>query len=153
MMRDIRISITVIAAALISIGIVMIYSSSGVYALQQLGNSTYFLNRHLLFLFIGFLLTLAVMAIDYRQLRTIAKPLLLIAIVMLVLVLIPHLGKASYGARRWFRIGPMSFQPSEFAKLAALIYLADYLARKKERIREFWNGFLPQSLLSDRCVF
>jgi len=142
-MRNIRISIVVITTFLICIGITMIYSSSGIYALQELGNKAYFLNRHVLFLFIGLLAAFGTMAIDYRDLKPFTKPLLLVVIVMLVLVLIPGIGKASFGARRWFRIGPFNFQPSEFAKLAILVYAADFLSRKQNKIRDFWEGFMP----------
>jgi len=142
-MRTIRISIAAIMTFLISIGIVMIYSSSGVYALKELGDASYFLNRHLLFLLIGFLLMCAVMALDYRDLQNIAKPLILLAIVLLVLVLIPEIGKSIYGARRWFRVGTFSFQPSEFVKLVMMIYVADFLTRKQNRIGHFWRGFVP----------
>ncbi len=121
----------------------MIYSSSGIYALQELGDATYFLKRHSIFLGIGTVLTLAVMAIDYRDLRKIAKPLMFFIVVLLVLVLIPGIGKASFGARRWFKIGPINFQPSELAKIAVLIYTADFLARKKNKIKSFKEGFVP----------
>ena len=142
-MREIRISIAVIVTFLISIGIIMIYSSSGVYALGELGSKTYFVNRHLLFLCIALLTSFAVMAFDYRDLRTIAKPLTIFVLVTLVLVLIPGIGKASFGARRWFKIGALHFQPSEFAKLAILIYVSDFLARKQNRVKDFVEGFLP----------
>lgn len=142
-MRNIRISITAIVLLMISIGIVMIYSSSGVYAMQELGDRTHFLFRHLMFLAIGSLLTFAVMAMDYRQLQKAVKPLMIICLVLLVLVLIPHIGKASFGARRWFKIGPINFQPSELAKLAILLYAADFLTRKHNKLWSFWEGFVP----------
>lgn len=142
-MRDIRVSIAVIVSILISLGITMIYSASGIYALQELGDKTYFLHRHLLFLVIGLLAALAMMSFDYRALRKIAKPLLFFVILLLVAVLIPGIGKASFGARRWFRIGPINFQPSELAKLVALVYVADFLARKQNKMKSFWEGFSP----------
>ena len=142
-MRDIRISIAVIVSILISLGTVMIYSSSGVYALQELGNSSYFLSRHLFFLVLGFILMISIMMIDYRQLKPLAKPLLIVTFILLVLVLIPHIGKSSFGARRWFKIGFLSFQPSEFAKLTILIYVASFLSRKQNKITDFREGFLP----------
>ena len=142
-MREIRLSIAVLVILFICIGTIMIYSSSGVYALRELGDKTYFLNRHLFFLFVGSLLMFGVMAVDYRELRPWAKPFMIGAAILLVLVLIPGIGKASYGARRWFKLGVLSFQPSEFAKLAMLVYMADFLARKQTRLSEFWNGFLP----------
>ena len=143
MMREIRTSVTTTVILLICLGVVMIYSSSGIYALQELGDSTYFLKRHLIFLCVGIVLTLIVMAMNYQELRKWAKPMLGIAIVMLVLVLIPGIGKASFGARRWFQLGPLNFQPSEFTKVALMIYTADFLARKQNKIGNFWQGFLP----------
>lgn len=146
-MREIRISIATITLLLISVGIVMIYSSSGIYALQEMKDSAYFLNRHLLFLSIGFVLMIGSMVIDYRRLRPWVKPLIILSLVFLVIVLIPGIGKASFGARRWFKIGSLSFQPSELAKLVFLVYAADFLARKKGRIHDFREGFLPLILM------
>jgi len=146
-MRDLRISIVLIVMTLISAGIIMIYSSSGVYALQELGDTSYFLHRHILFLGIGFLCCFFIMAMDYRDLRMLAKPLIIFSLALLVLVLIPDIGKTSFGARRWFKFGSFSFQPSEFAKLAVLIYAAEFLARKQGKIRNFKEGFLPLILI------
>jgi len=83
------------------------------------------------------------MVVDYRELRNFAKPLLIFSIILLILVLIPEIGRQSYGARRWFRFGSINFQPSELAKMAILIYSADFLARKQNKIRNFSKGFLP----------
>lgn len=142
-MRDIRISIAMTVVVLICIGIVMIYSSTSVYAQQVMGNSFYYLIRHLLFLSLGMVFAFFVMTIDYRELRKLAKPLLLIGIFLLMLVLIPGIGKESNGARRWFQIGTFNFQPSEFVKIIMLIYISDFLARKQNKIRDFKEGFLP----------
>lgn len=146
-MREIRLSITMLVTLFLCLGTIMIYSSSGVYAMHELGDKAYFLTRHLAFLLIGLVAALAVMAIDYRNLRPWAKPLIIISVILLVLVLVPGIGKASYGARRWFKIGMLSFQPSELAKLAMLIYMADFLARKETKVSQFWNGFLPPILI------
>ena len=147
MMRDLRISIAVVVSLLIAIGVVMIYSSSGIYAAQVLGSDTYFLNRHLLFLAMGLLFTFIFMTVDYRELRKYAKPLIVLSVLLLILVLIPGIGKESYGARRWFKLGPFNIQPSEFIKIAMLIYVADFLARKQNKIRDFLKGFLPLLLV------
>jgi len=141
--REIRISIAAVTVILISIGIVMIYSASGIYALEEFGDKAHYLKRHVLFLGIGLILALTVMACDYRDIRPYVKPILLFSIVLLVLVLIPELGKESYGARRWFKIGPFSFQPSELAKLTMLLYTADFLERKGNKIGNYFQGFLP----------
>lgn len=146
-MREIRISIATIVSILVCIGIIMIYSSSGIFALQEQGDSLYFLKRHLVFLVGGIIFTGLVMAMDYRDLQKYAKPLLFIALIMLVLVLIPGIGKASFGARRWFKIGSIYFQPSEFTKLVMLIYAADFLTRKQNKIKDFFQGFLPMMMV------
>ncbi|MFA5088897.1 MAG: putative lipid II flippase FtsW [Candidatus Omnitrophota bacterium] len=142
-MRSIRVSIATVTVILICFGVVMIYSASGIYALQRLGKSTYFLERHLLFLMVGFILALGVMAIDYRDIRKYSKPLMMLSVVMLCAVLVPGIGKSINGARRWFQIGAFSFQPSEFTKVAVLIYVSDFLARKQNKIRHFRQGFFP----------
>lgn len=146
-MREIRISIAAIVLLLISIGVVMIYSSSGVYAMRGMGDASYYLSRHLIFLFLGFCVTVTVMAMDYRDIRKYIKPLLLFCILLLAVVLIPGVGKESFGARRWFKIGPINFQPSELTKLVILIYTADFLARKKGKIASFKEGFLPLMII------
>ena len=146
-MRDLRITIAATVIVLICIGIVMIYSSTSIYALQIYKDSAYYLNRHLLFLLVGTALMLSAMAIDYRVLQKYSKPLLFICLCMLVLVLVPGIGKESFGARRWFKLGAFNFQPSEFAKIAMLIYAADFLSRKKTKIPEFTKGFLPLLLV------
>ncbi|MDD3375759.1 MAG: putative lipid II flippase FtsW [Candidatus Omnitrophica bacterium] len=142
-MRELRVSIAAITTVLICLGIIMIFSSSGIYALQELGSSTYFLQRHLVYLCVGFIFMMFAMTIDYRVLAQYSKPILIFSIVMLVLVLIPGVGKEVYGARRWFRFLGFGFQPSEFAKLAVLIYASDFLARKQKRITSLFSGFIP----------
>lgn len=141
--RQLRVSVAAIVALLICLGVIMIYSSSGVYASENLGDRTYFLKRHLIFLGVGTVMTAIVMAMDYRILQQYSKWLLLGAFVLLALVLIPGVGTTSFGARRWFKLGPISFQPSEFAKLAVMIYAADFLSRKQGKITNFLEGFLP----------
>ncbi|HNV24164.1 MAG TPA: putative lipid II flippase FtsW [Candidatus Omnitrophota bacterium] len=142
-MKNLRTSLAIMVLCLISFGIVMIYSASGIFALKELKDSMYFLNRHLIFLFIGGILTIVMMSFDYRELKRWIKPLLILSIILLVLVLIPGIGKASSGARRWFKIGFFSFQPSEFVKLVVLIYMADFLSRKQAKVSDLWRGFLP----------
>lgn len=146
-MRQNRIYLAATVFCLICIGVVMIYSSSCVYALQELKDSAYFLKRHLVFLAIGFIFTLAVMAIDYRILQPYAKPLLLFSVFLLVCVLIPGIGKRSSGAQRWFKLGMISFQPSELMKLAVIIYTADFLSRKQKLVADFKQGFVPLMLM------
>lgn len=143
MLRNIRINIFTVSTVLICIGVVMIFSASSIYAWERYKDSLFFLKRHLSFLFIGAILTFLVMNVDYRKLRKYTKPLLLVSLVLLVLVLIPHVGREVSGARRWFRFKFISFQPSELAIMAVIIYTADFIARKADSIKSLARGFLP----------
>jgi cell division protein FtsW len=147
MVRNIRINLFITTILLICVGIVMIYSASSIYAWERYKDSAYFLKRHLIFLLIGSILTFAAMSIDYRSLRKIAKPLLIFSLSLLVLVLIPGVGREVSGAQRWFRFKFISFQPSELANLAMIIYIADFIVRKGDLIRTSWKGFLPVMLV------
>jgi len=143
-MRNIRISLLMIVLTLIAIGIVMIYSSTAIYGWEHFKDSGYFLKRHLVFLLIGFVFTALAMTIDYRILNRYAKPLVLLSAVMLVMVLAPGVGREVFGAKRWFRLFGLSFQPSEFANLAVIIYVASFLSGKGSRRMDYFIfGFLP----------
>ena len=143
-MRNIRISLLMIVLTLIAIGIVMIYSSTAIYAWEKFKDSGYFLKRHLVFLFLGAFFAALVMSIDYRNLSKYAKTLVLCSMFMLILLHIPGVSREISGAKRWFRIFGFSFQPSEFANLAVIIYAASFLSRKGVKRMEYFNvGFLP----------
>lgn len=143
MVRNIRLNIFTITVILVCIGVVMIYSASSIYAWEMYKDSFFFLKRHLSFIVIGTVFTILVMGIDYKRLRKWARPLLLISIFLLLLVLIPGIGREVAGARRWFRFKFISFQPSELTNLAIIIYVADFISRKGNTFRTFWRGFLP----------
>ncbi len=151
MVRNTRINLFRVTVILICIGIVMIYSSSGIYAWEKYGDSLFFLKRHLSFLIAGAALTFIAMKIDYRRLAVFAKPLLWISILLLVLVLIPGIGREVSGARRWFRFKFISFQPSEFFNLALIIYVADFISRKNSVIKTLSKGFLPPVCVLGLC--
>jgi cell division protein FtsW len=121
----------------------MIYSSSSIYAWESYHDSFYYLKRHLSFLAVGIVLTFLAMVIDYRLFRKYAHWLIWIAVTMLVLVLIPGVGKEVSGAQRWFRFKFISFQPSEFANLALIAYIADFISRKEDKIKMLVPGFMP----------
>ncbi|MCM8758014.1 MAG: putative lipid II flippase FtsW, partial [Candidatus Omnitrophica bacterium] len=141
-MRKIHYSIIVTVFILICIGIVMIYSSSSIYANQIYNDGMFFLKKHLYFVFLGILLMLITMSFDYHLLKNYAKPIILLCFFLLILVLIPGIGRQIAGARRWFRWGNFSFQPSEFAYLAIVIYISDFISRKEIIIRNnFFRGF------------
>jgi cell division protein FtsW len=126
-----------------AIGVVMIYSASSIYALERYKDSLFFLKRHLSFIAIGAIFTFLVMAVDYRKFAGFAKPILLFSFFLLVLVLIPGIGREVSGASRWFRFKFISFQPAELAAMALIIYVADFISRKAEAIKASWKVSLP----------
>ncbi len=143
-MRNIRISLAMIVFTLIAIGIVMIYSSTSIYAWERFKDSAYFLKRHLIFVSLGFLFSFFIMSFDYRVLAKHAKVLILASLFLLVLLHVPGISREISGAKRWFSLFGFSFQPSEFANLAVIIYVASFLSRKGvSRMERFSLGFLP----------
>jgi cell division protein FtsW len=126
---------------LVTIGTVEVFSSSAVYAVDHYGDSFYFLKRQLIWLGLGLGAFWWGANTDYRWLRRWTYPLLFGAIFLLVAVL--FVGGTINGARRWFVIGPLSFQPVEVAKLALITYLAYSLSKKAEKVKTFTVGFVP----------
>ncbi|HTP51751.1 MAG TPA: putative lipid II flippase FtsW [Anaeromyxobacteraceae bacterium] len=133
-------------------GLVMVYSASAVLADAKLHDQFYFLKRQLVAAGLGLALLLALVRIGYRRLEPLAVPLLLAVLGALLLVQVPGVGRMAGGARRWIDLGVISFQPSEAAKVALVLYLARSLARKKERMRIFSIGFLPHLLVTGLLV-
>ena len=130
------------ALVLAMFGVVMVYSASAVYASARLGDGLWFFKRQALGAAAGLAALLLAMKLGYRRIEKLAVPLLLLSLVLLVLVLVPGLGVVAGGARRWLRVGSLSFQPSELAKVALVLWLARSLARKGERVRSLVAGLL-----------
>lgn len=137
--------ILIITLTLALVGLVMVFSASAVVAGEnkRLHDSWYFLKRQLAWLTFGLVLLHVVSRIDYVWWKRLALPLLGFITVLLVVVLIPSVGVAAKGARRWLHLGPISIQPVEMVKLIAVIYLAAYLAKKEDRLQSFGDGVLP----------
>jgi len=142
-LRFCRSAIFIICAILISFGLIMVYNSTAIKAYEYHGNASFYLIKHLIYILIGLASSFILMLIDVKSLQKWAKPVMFLAITLLVLVLIPHIGRRAGGAQRWFHLGFFNFQPSEFAKLAMILYLADYLVRKDYKVNYFFSGFLP----------
>jgi cell division protein FtsW len=132
--------------ALTAFGMVMVYSSGAVFAAKKYGDATYFLKRELIYAILGLGAMSFASRVDYSIYRRLAYPLLFVSVGLLAAVL--KLGSRAGGAIRWFRAGPLSFQPGELAKLALCVYLAYLLARKAEKVRVFSVGFLPPLLVT-----
>ena len=137
-----------IVPVLVGIGIVMVYSSSSISADTRFGDSVHFLKRQSCFALIGLLLMFLVMNIRYQVLQRLVYPITIISFILLILVLIPGIGATIGGSSRWFRVGFLSFQPSELAKLTLIIFLAYSLSKKEKKIKSFSVGFLPHFILT-----
>lgn len=135
--------------ALVVVGVLAVYSSSFALGLLQFGDANYFVLRQVFFALVGGGLMFALMKSDYRQLRVISPLLMLAAILALFAVLVPGIGMERNGATRWISLGgPIPpLQPSEFAKLALIVYVAAWLAGRGDNVKEFWLGFFPCVLL------
>ena len=129
------------------VGLVMVFSASAVVAGNRFHDSWYYLKRQLVWLAFGLVLLHVASRVDYIWWKRLALPLLGLIIVLLVVVLIPSIGVAGHGARRWIPLGPISIQPAEMAKLIGVIYLAAYLAKKEDRLQHFSTGLLPALLV------
>jgi cell division protein FtsW len=133
--------------ALLVLGTLMVYSASFVVAHNEFDDDAYFLTRQLMWIGVGSVGLFVAMRVNYRRWRVWSLPIMFACIGLLVMVLVPGIGTSSYGAVRWLKIGPVQIQPSEIAKLAIILYLADWLARRGHIVAEFLKGLLPFAII------
>ncbi|WP_442863112.1 putative lipid II flippase FtsW [Calidifontimicrobium sp. SYSU G02091] len=138
-----------VTAGLLLLGLVMVYSAS--VALPDNPRfarytSTHFLSRHALSMAIGLVVALAVVQVPIAVWEKWANALFGAALVLLVVVLVPHVGVEVNGARRWIPLGLMNFQPSELAKLAIAMYAAGYMVRKMDAREHFMRAVAPMAV-------
>ena len=134
-------------AALVSLGMVMVFNVSYFPGGDDFGDPLHFFRKHLISIGIGLAFCVTTMRVGSNRYRALAYPLLAMAIAAMLVVLVPGIGTVRSGARRWLAVGPLTFQPSELAKFAVVLYLARSLARRAERIRELWHGIVPHVLV------
>ena len=132
-----------LVAVLNLIGLVMVLSASSVDSLRTYGSPWYFFERQLLWVVLGSVALLISARIDYRRWRRWSLPAMIAVIGLLFAVLVPGVGISVAGSRRWLGLGSWRVQPSEIAKLALIIYLADLLARRAARMRDAAYSTLP----------
>ncbi len=132
---------------LVFIGIMMIGSSSRVWAEAKFNDPTYFMSRQAVFALIGCFVMFGASRIDLIRIRSHTKKIFLFCTISLVLVLIPGLGVARNGSRSWFGVGSFLIQPSEFFKIAIILYVSDYMA-KRYRVKKFKNDLLFPAFLT-----
>ena len=128
--------------ALLGFGLIMVFSASTVVSAEVYGSQTSIFTRQLLFVVIGLVGLMVSMKIDYHfyEQGRVIYPLLLVSLALLIYLLV---APESGGVRRWIRIGPANFQPSELAKLAVILFTAFYLVTRKEDFHSFKRGLLP----------
>jgi len=137
-----------ITLALIGFGSLIFFSASlGLLARASADYSKIAFSQAILGLCLGTVALIVAARLDYHIWKRLAFYILLVAIILNVLVLVPSIGIAHGGARRWLELGPFSFQPSEVLKFAFIIYFAAWLSAKKEKVRTFSGGFLPLVVL------
>jgi cell division protein FtsW len=135
------------ALLLVGIGVVMVYSASSALALKKFGTEYYFLKKQAVFALLGMLALVLNRHIPWRFYRMAAYPLLGIALVSLIAVQTTGWGVTAGGSSRWIRYGEISFQPSEFARFALIVYMAYSIDKKGDRLKDFYVGFLPHVLV------
>jgi cell division protein FtsW len=134
---------------LIFFGIIMVFSASYIMADKWYGDSYYFFTRQLFSAFIATIVFIITIRIDYQFWRKFAIPILVLSIFLLIVLYLPGVARSIRGARRWIYIGPFPFQPSELAKIALILYIADCLTRKAAKdIGTFVKGILPIFLVT-----
>ncbi|MCC7060620.1 MAG: putative lipid II flippase FtsW [Burkholderiaceae bacterium] len=135
-----------LVAGLLLTGLVMVYSASiALPESPRFSNyaSTHFLLRHAMAVVIGVGAGLVAFAVPVQQWQSWSKWLFLLGLIMLVIVLIPGVGKSVYGARRWLSLYVFNLQPSELMKLFVVVYAADYTVRKQDHMQSLRKGFAP----------
>ncbi len=132
---------------LLALGVVMVHSASVAYASKVMGNSIYFLIRHMSYVVLGLLFMGIAMRTRVRIWEKAGPYLLLLGFASLFVVLAPGIGAHINGSSRWIKLGVIHWQPSEFMKLFITIYVAGYLVRKQEELKNFTQGIVMISLV------
>jgi len=142
--ESVDIRLVYVLFALLFFGLIMIASAGISYSHSRFGDAYYFFKHQLFFGVIpGLIILFIIQKIDYSFWKKISLPLFLVSLIFLVLVFVPGFGSRIYGASRWLKLGPFSFQPSEMLKLSIILYLAAWLESRGERVKDFYEGLVP----------
>lgn len=125
------------------LGIIMIYSASNIWAEYKFNDPLKYVKHQVLFFIIGILIMIILSKFDYKKYYKYANKILLACFILLILVLIPGIGKVRNGARSWFGIGSFGIQPSEFAKIGLIIFVSKYLANNDSSVNDVIKGIFP----------
>lgn len=132
---------------LLSLGTIMVFSSSYYFSVKEVGNSFLLLIPQLQYMILSIIVLVLTMNFDYRRWGKLSPLILMVSIGLLILVLIPGIGQVQNGARRWLGVGTKTIQPSEVAKIALIMFLSFSLSKRKEVLQSFTKGLLPYLLL------
>jgi cell division protein FtsW len=133
--------------ALVSLGIVMLASTSSVKGLADYNDAYYFLKRQLIWLLLSIAVGTFLFRFDYHFWQKLAVPLTVASIILLALVFAPVIGREVHESRRWLRIGPMSLQPSELAKFSVIVMLSSWMTHVGRRARNLKEGLIMPGLV------
>ncbi len=138
-----EVTMSVLSVFFVCLGLLLIYSTSSVFSMQQFGSQYHFFYRQFLFACFGLALMTALALSDYRDLQPYSKHILIASGLLLLLVFVPGLGKEVRGARRWIDLGPVNLQPSELVKVTLVFFLSSFLSRKdvQRAIRKSLFGY------------
>ncbi len=142
------INILLVTLALTCFGVVMIFSASMYSSSVELGNEYYYFKQQMFAAMLGIFAMLVCSNIHFNVYRKFAKVGIIIAVLLLIAVFVPGIGKELNDAKRWINLGFTLFQPSEFVKLAVILYMADALEKSREKVRTFRYGILPYLVLA-----
>lgn len=132
---------------LLGLGVVMVFDASYFLGAERFGDAYTLIRRQAMFIAMSAVIAFGLSRVEPQTLRRVAYPALLATLMLLVLVLIPGIGQIRGGARRWISLGLFAFEPSELMKPVFVLYLAQSLSRKQERIRTFTYGMLPHLMM------
>ena len=134
-------------AALILAGIVMVFSSSAVYAQETYQDSFYLLKRHITWVLLGTGLLIFARKFDYHKWEKLTLPIMAATFLLLLAVMVPALSKEVGGARRWLTLGGFSLQPSEIAKFTVILFIAKSMVKRVDKLKSFAYGYLPNLIV------
>lgn len=140
-------TLVLLALALLLVGLVAITSASIEYAEWHFENPWYHSQRHLVYLLAGIMAAAVSYSVKTEYWQVTGWWWLFGSLALLILVLIPGIGREVNGSQRWLPLGPFTLQPSEFAKLAVVVYLAGYMVRREHEMRHQWMGFLKPMMV------
>ncbi len=130
---------------LIGVGVLMVYSSSVFISAEKYGSSFHYLWRHLFTILIGSAAMIFLAKTDYQKLRIFVLPLLILSVILLILVFVPGIGVSAGShseVKRWIRLWPSTFQPSELVKVTMVIFLADYISKHMHKMNNLRCGVI-----------